>query len=121
MRINGAAIESLFDFMAMSRGFTVSAPRTEASQYDRIVDTSNNLYRVQVKARRGKGAKSLMVRVGKSDNQKYTKKDADIIALYIEDNDSWYLIPLQFCKHVFRLNVTKDKLDLYKNNWSVFK
>ena len=91
--------------MAMSKGFVVSAPRTDAAQYDRIVDTTKRLYRVQVKARRGNGSGRMMVRINKSQNQKYTKKDADIIALYIEDNDSWYIFPVQQCKHVFRLNI----------------
>jgi len=107
--------------MAMSKGFVVSAPRTEKAQYDRILDTSKRLYRVQIKARRGNGAKSIVVRVKRSQNQVYTIKDADIIALYIEDIDSWYFIPVAKCKHIFRLNIDKDKLDTYKNNWTIFK
>lgn len=79
------------------------------------------MYRVQVKARRGNGAKSMMIRVKRAQDKRYTEKDADIIALYIEDNNSWYLIPIGKCKHVFRLNTAKDKLDIYKNNWSILK
>ena len=121
MPINGSAIESLFDYEIMSRDFIVSAPRTEKSQYDRIVDTKKKLYRVQIKARRGNGAKSLMVRVLKGNYGEYTKVDADIIALYIEDNKSWYLIPVERCKKTFRINIVKDKQDRFKNNWSIFK
>jgi hypothetical protein len=121
MPINGSAIESLFDFMAMSKGFVVSAPRSDASQYDRIVDTYKKMYRVQIKARRGKGERSMIIRINRSQNKGYTKDDTDIIALYIEDNNSWYFIPVTECKYVFRVNIQKDKLDHFKNNWSIFK
>ena len=107
--------------MAMTNGFVVSAPRTDAAQYDRIVDSNNKMYRVQIKARRGKGEKTIVIQITRSRNQRYTENDADIIALYIENNNSWYLIPINNCKYMFRLNYKKDKLDLYKNNWSVFK
>jgi hypothetical protein len=121
MPINGSAIESLFDYEILSRDFIVSAPRTEKSQYDRIVDTKKKLYRVQIKARRGKGANSLVIRVQKGDYNTYTKIDTDIIALYIEDNQSWYLIPVENCQKTFRINILKDKQDRFKNNWSIFK
>ncbi len=47
--MNGDAIESLFDYVAMSKGFTVSAPRSNMAQYDRIIDVNNKLFRVQIK------------------------------------------------------------------------
>lgn len=120
MAISGPAIEALFDFMTMSKGFIVSKPRCDTAQYDRIVDTKNQLHRVQIKGRRGKGRRSIVIRVGKTGDKKYTKEDTDIIALYIEDNNSWYLIPVEKCSDAFRLNVVKDKLDIFKNNWSIF-
>lgn len=119
--ISGAAIESLFEYEAMLRGFVVSAPRTDHSQYDRVVDTKRKLYRVQVKARRAYGKKDIIVTLAKSNNIEYTENEVDIIAVYIEDNRSWYLFPILNCKRTFRLNTDKDKLDIYKNNWSIFK
>lgn len=121
MAISGPAIESLFEYEAMLRGFVVSAPRTDHSQYDRIVDTKKKLYRVQVKARRAYGKNSLIVRVSKSGNQEYTKHEVDIIAVYIEDIKSWYLFPTDACKSFMRINLTRDKKDKYKNNWTIFK
>lgn len=121
MPINGSAIESLFDFEAMSKGLIVSAPRSDTAQYDRVIDNKKALYRIQIKARRGNGKKSIIVRVNKSKGQIYSREDTDVIALYIEDNDSWYFLPVEECKHVFRLNVIKDKKDKYKNNWAIFK
>lgn len=121
MPINGSAIESLFDFEAMSKGFVVSAPRSDAAQYDRVVDNKKKLFRIQIKARRGNGKRSIMIRINRTKGQTYSKIDTDIIALYIEDNDSWYIIPIEDCKHVFRLNIVKDKRDKYKNNWEIFK
>ena len=60
MPLNGDAIESLFDYVAMSKGFTVSAPRSNMAQYDRIVDANNKLFRVQIKGRKS-GDDSVLV------------------------------------------------------------
>ena len=121
MPINGAAIESLFDFEIMSKGFTVSAPRSDTAPYDRIVDTKTRLYRVQVKGRRGYGRTSLVVKIAKSNSVAYTSKDADVIALYIEDTNSWYLFPIDECKRLVRINTKGGVKEKYKNNWEVFK
>lgn len=121
MAINGAAIESLFDFEAMSKGFTVSAPLTDKSQYDRIVDVKGTLHRVQVKARRTYGKTTVVLRIGYSKSKRYTSDDIEIIALYIEDNNSWYLFPVDVCSKNIRVNIKKDKTkDKYKNNWTIF-
>lgn len=121
MAISGGAIESLFDYEVMNRGYVVSAPRTDASQYDRIVDTKNKLYRVQIKARRGNGQKSFMIKINKSQYAKYTIADTDIIALYIEDNNSWYIFPVEECPTFFRYSSRKEKMVEYKNNWCIIK
>lgn len=116
MAINGAAIEALFDFVAMTKGFIVSAPQTDKAQYDRIVDNKGVLHRIQVKARRGKG--NFMVRIDKSKNKRYTREDTDFIALYLEHNDSWYIFPVEECKVTFRVT---SKLNKYKEKWDLFE
>lgn len=116
MAINGAAIEALFDYVAMSKGYIVSAPQTDKAQYDRIVDNRGSLIRVQIKGRRGVG--TFMVRLDKSKNKPYTKLDTDFIALYIEHTDCWYIIPIEEYKVAFRIN---KKIDKYKNNWQAFE
>lgn len=121
MPISGPAIESLFDFEMMSRGFTVSAPRADTAPYDRIVDTRVRLYRVQVKARRCYGKTNVSVKISKHGDKPYTKDDTDIIALYIEDSNSWYLFPVNECKRNIRININGGTQERYKNLWSIFK
>lgn len=121
MAISGPAIESLFEYEAMLRGYIVSAPRTDHSHYDRIVDTKKKLYRVQIKARRGNGKKSLIVRLAKSNNKGYTKQEIDVIALYVEDNNSWYIFPAEGINTIIRINIHRDKKDRFKNNWTIFR
>jgi len=121
MPISGPAIESLFEFETLTRGFIVSAPRSDMAQYDRVIDTKKKLYRVQIKGRRGKGRKSFVVRIGKSNERPYTKQDADILALYIEDNNAWYIIPIEEVRYVFKMNIGNDTLIKYKDNWKLFK
>jgi hypothetical protein len=120
MPISGAAIESLFDYEIMSRGFTVSAPRSDTSPYDRVVDTKTRLYRVQIKGRRAYGKKSLVVKIAKSDSTAYTIKDTDIVALFIEDTNAWYIFPVAECKRLVRINMNGGVKEKYKNNWQVF-
>lgn len=121
MPISGAAIESLFDYEMMSRGFTVSAPRSDTSPYDRVVDTRVKMYKVQVKARRAYGKKSFIVKIAKSNEQAYTSKEVDIIALYIEDNNSWYIFPISECNKVIRINLKGGVKERYRNNWKIFE
>lgn len=120
MPISGSAIESLFDFEIMSRGYTISAPRSDNAPYDRVVDTRQKLYRVQVKARRAYGKKSMVVKIAKSNAKAYTKEEVDIIALYIEDTNAWYLFPVSDVKRVIRLNTLGGVKERYKNNWAIF-
>lgn len=121
MPISGPATESLFEFEALTRGFIVSAPCADMAHYDRVVDTRKKIYRVQVKGRRGNGRKTFVIRVSKGNYTHYTKKDADILALYIEDNKSWYLIPIDKVKYSFKMNIGNDTLLEYKDNWKIFK
>lgn len=121
MPISGPATESLFEFEALTRGFIVSAPCADMAHYDRVVDTRKKMYRVQIKGRRGSGKKSFIIRLSKSNDAIYTRKDADILALYIEDNNSWYLMPIEKVRYAFKMNIGKDTLIEYKDNWKIFK
>jgi len=120
MPISGAAIESLFDFEIMSRGFTISAPRSDTAPYDRVVDTRRKLYRVQIKARRAYGKRSMVVKIAKSNDRAYTKDEVDVVALYIEDTNAWYLFPMSEVKRMIRVNIMGGVKDKFKNNWAIF-
>ena len=115
MRINGGSIELLFDYMAMGQGFSVSVPRSDDAPYDRILDNGESLYKVQIKSRR---ASSSSVIVGlRRFSSGYTEGDFDILAVYIENNDSWYFYPFEQKRKSFRINLKNEPL----NNWDIFK
>lgn len=119
--INGFSIEALFDFEALTKGYIVSQPRTDTA-YDRILDNNGKLFRVQIKARRlTKTVTVVRVSRGAEKRTLYTKTDIDVVALYIENNNSWYLIPVEVVKEAFRINIIVDKMDKYKNNWKIFR
>lgn len=113
--MNGDAIESLFDYVAMSKGFTVSAPRSNMAQYDRIIDVNNKLFRVQIKGRKGADKHVLVHPKRKQGKLEYKDEDYDVLAVYIENNDSWYFYTDK--KKSFKINT--DKLAL--NNWDIFE
>ena len=113
--LNGDAIESLFDYMAMSKGFTVSAPRSNMAQYDRIVDANNKLFRVQIKGRRGSDNQVQVNPKRKQGTTEYGDNDYDVLAVYVENNESWYFYTDK--KKSFKINTNKEAL----NNWDIFE
>lgn len=115
MPLNGDAIESLFDYVAMSKGFTVSAPRSNMAQYDRIIDVNNKLFRVQIKGRKSNDTQVLVNPKRKQGTTEYKDNDYDVLAVYVENNDSWYFYTDK--KRAFKINTKKQAL----NNWDIFE
>lgn len=113
--LNGDAIESLFDYLAMSKGFTVSAPRSNMAQYDRILDANSKLFRIQIKGRKSGGDSVLVHPKRKQGRAQYKDEDYDVLAVYIENNDSWYFYTNK--KNSFRINTKNEAL----NNWDIFE
>lgn len=108
----------------MVNGILISEPRGESAPYDRITEFGGKLNKVQIKmksASRGITEKSYSVVVKKSNNREYTNADIDIVAIYLLDEMAWYFIPFKDVKKCMRINPQKDKLDIFKNNWEVFK
>lgn len=113
--LNGDAVESLFDYVAMSKGFTVSAPRSNMALYDRIIDANNKLFRVQIKGRRSSTDSVIVHPKRKQCKVKYDKNDYDVLAVYIENNNSWYFYTNKTTS--FRVNINNEAL----NNWDIFE
>ncbi len=127
MNINkksGETAECYFDYLAMVNGILISEPRGESAPYDRITEYEGKLNRVQIKMKtvsRGVFKKTYNVIIKKSNNQEYTEREIDIVAVYLLDEMSWYFIPFKDVKKCMKINPEKDELDIYKNNWEVFK
>ena len=121
---SGELAECFFDWKAMSEGFVVSEPRGDSAPYDRITEFGGKLTRVQIKMRSSLGSvkqKSYMVSVTKHNGSAYTEEEVDVVAIYLKNEDTWYFVPIKLIKKKMRVNPKKDKLDFYKNNWTVFK
>jgi hypothetical protein len=112
---SGASTESLFDYEAQERGLIVSKPVYD-TVYDRIVDCSGRLIRVQIKMT--SFVYYNQFKVGKG-MQKY-KDRCDVLGVYIKPEGNWYFIPVSELPSG-QLNISQDsKYSKYLNNWEVF-
>ena len=100
MKQQGDTAELRFMLLNHELGYTVSKPFGDNAKYDLIVDTGNNLERIQVKSTRRKETSSGMdcynclVCSGADSKQQYSDKDIDYIAIYVIPEDAWYKIPI---------------------------
>lgn len=121
---SGETAECYFDYLAMTQGFVVSEPRGDSAPYDRIVEFGGKLTKVQIKMRSSQNSvkqKNYIVSIQKADGSGYTPQEVDVVAILLKNEDIWYFVPIKKTSKKMRVNPKKDKLDVYKNNWSVFK
>ena len=119
MSLKGEAIEILFEYEAISRGMTVSTPTGSMSSYDKVVDVSGKLYKVQIKGV-SSSSNSVQVNLRKRSASlsyaPYEDGDYDILAVYVQNNNSWYFYRFECKNKSFRINSSKPGL----NNWDIF-
>jgi len=121
---SGETAECYFDYLAMVNGLIISEPRGDSAPYDRITEFGGKLNRVQIKMKsvsRGKKEKSYSVTVARSHNKEYNNSEIDIVAIYLLDIMSWYFIPFKDITKSMYINPERDSLNMFKNNWEVFK
>ena len=115
-QINGITTELQVAQKLVSLGYIVSIPFGNNSRYDLIVDTDNNLYRVQVKYAHLNDNGSYTVPTsninnwgGKKIRKYYTKEDVDLLMTIIEDQ--LVVIPVEMINHsvskIFRTELPK--------------
>ena len=97
----GASYEARFTAEALARGFDVLEPVGDYLVYDRIVvNKSDDTFRVQVKGtsyvQPGKVSYKVLAATGRGGvpKVKLTADDADVLAVYVDPPDAWYLIPI---------------------------
>lgn len=119
-------------FVSMCYRFNLhcSKPLTDSSDYDFIVDNGKKLFKVQVKTiscirNTGRGRKDLWV-LNISDNIEKYFKNCDVIVVYIEPHNIFYLLDLKkltkknhytFYPHK---SDSKGILEIYKEDWTIF-
>lgn len=105
MKFQGEFAELRFIQECLSRGWNVSTPVGGKSAYDLIVDTGASLVRVQIKSTQRKStlkADAYRVSAGWGSNSKarYKHSDVDLMACYLMDINTWYLIPIHAIESV---------------------
>jgi hypothetical protein len=88
------------DFLskASSLGFALSLPYGHMQRYDFIVDTGKHTWRVQVKTTKhmlnGLYLVGMHHRANRSAHA-YTASEIDFVAVYIEPEKTWYILPVR--------------------------
>jgi len=93
----GELAEMGFMFKAAGLGFGVAKPCGDSERYDYILDSGEQLWRVQVKSTYVARAHSYHVNAcGNAAGKKksYTAEQIDILVAYIVAEDAWYVIPV---------------------------
>ncbi len=119
--------ELAFMLKATQLGFNVLSPYSAISTYDFVVDVDNKLIKVQVKncaTQESKGCYKFSVSHGRTGKLYYSAESVDIFALYCQDIDTFYYIPLsQTSSKNIRIypNKSDHRFSKYRENIEVFK
>jgi PD-(D/E)XK endonuclease len=89
----GEAAEAAFLAKATSLGFGVAKTWGDSERYDFILDSSHNLWRIQVKSSRRSDGSRYIVKT-KGSTSRYTADEIDFIVAHIVPEDLWYVIPI---------------------------
>jgi|10_taG_2_1085330.scaffolds.fasta_scaffold22453_2 hypothetical protein len=128
----GASFEARFTADAIARGFDVLEPAGDYLGYDRIaVNDRGETFRVQVKGtsykQKGKQSYKILAATGRGGLQKniLTVDDADILALYVEPVETWYMIPIEKLTSKSVLVSPSDeksvgRYETWREAWNVF-
>ena len=112
----GDIAEFLFDAKAVELGYVVTRPIHAGTVYDRVIDNGERFFRVQIKciwdaiSRGGK----YRVFTRRTDDSSYSRRDVDVIAAYIKNENSWYLFINKSAKSI-------TIKDTFKENWKIFE
>jgi len=90
--------ELAFLCKASSLGFALSLPYGHMQRYDFIVDNGRNIWRVQVKTTKHMLNGLYLVGMHHRANRKakaYTASEIDFVAVYIEPEKTWYILPVR--------------------------
>ena len=100
MKQQGDTAELKFMLINQELGYIISKPFGDNSKYDLIVDTGDELQRIQIKSTSRKDTSSGMdcynclVCSGRKVKQKYSDSDIDYVVIYVIPEDTWYKIPI---------------------------
>lgn len=123
-RAKGTVSEAEFIVQALKRNLIVSKPFDTDCSYDFIVDSGNNLIRIQVKSCSAKdknGYPVIELRKMRNGIRKfYTKNEIDFFAIHLTEENLWYILPIKSApKNGIIKASLEGKYKTYINNWKV--
>lgn len=119
----GEIAEQKFTVKAIQNGFKVSRPIGHATAYDFIIEKEGRLFRIQVKScfSGAKFENSYKIGISKS-GKVYDKFEFDYYAIYIDELNSFFLIPFNETPGItlrVHEDPAKSKYTKYRNNWDI--
>jgi hypothetical protein len=114
----GPASEALFDHECAVRGINPCRPLVDRG-YDRIVEHSGLVRRVQIKSTRIVRRGCWRVKTTNGAGGAYGHNDFDVLAIYLAPIDTWVIMPryeIVGAQFEFVLN---GKFEKYVNNWDL--
>lgn len=123
---NSEAAELGFACEALKQGFSVYIPYSDKLHYDLLVSYEGVYSRVQIKhVKRATRNGAYRARASKSNGKvrTYSKKDCDFIAILLEADKVWYIIPVEDACTEMSLNPESGtgKYETYFEAWDLLK
>lgn len=134
-KLMGERVECGFMHAALLRDFSVAKPFGDSMGYDVIVDSGGaygkgRLWRVQVRTAMKKkewGGYKVNATRGSKPKVPMTSRDADILAIWVGDYETWYLVPVELfapttvvCVYPDHKN-SKGKWEAYREAWRLLR
>jgi hypothetical protein len=121
----GQLAEQMFAVEVLRRGGVPCKPLGDSCRYDWVIIVGRKITRVQVKSSwmyvLGRGGRRNInrVRIGTSGGCKkkltYKAKDVDVLAIWIDPFNSWFIRPISFIRK--RLSLCIQKKNLSTAGW----
>jgi hypothetical protein len=124
----GEWVELRFMVEAMRRGYKVLKPWGDSSSFDVALYFGSRIVRVQVKCTSFRFSTGYLCQLKTSSQQRYTIKNVDFFAVYVIQQDIWYLIParvvvgkvrkecLMICP-MQRMKINRYRYECYREAW----
>lgn len=119
----GDVAESDFTARCVRMGYIVCEPRNSNTVYDLILDSGTRLYKVQIKCTSKITTDSryrINLQKGRTTKTTYSSDDVDLFAIYVMQDDDWYLIPFSAVEGRHNLRPRRNgKWEMYREKFSL--
>ncbi len=127
----GSQYEAAFVTQALKRGLDILEPVGDYMPYDLMVQNADGrIQRVQVKGTnsrvKGKPGYKIIAASGSTTKTPINPEEVDVLAAYVEPEDTWYVIPVVKLKgnvSVYLNPKTKrnGRYEVWREAWNVFQ